>query len=89
MFRVGTLPQAGRIYRRLFHLNLSGGFSQFLAIRPLFLMLNLLAVAAWIVLAWSNGRWASRQRPVFVLLCAVLILYLGRLGTAPFIYAAF
>ncbi|HZQ47494.1 MAG TPA: MBOAT family O-acyltransferase [Verrucomicrobiae bacterium] len=89
MFRSTDLLQAGAVYSRLFHPRLSGGLNEFLGTRPYLFLLNCAAIAAWIGVAYIYRRTSDRATPWFLALCASLILFLGCLGSAHFIYAAF
>jgi D-alanyl-lipoteichoic acid acyltransferase DltB (MBOAT superfamily) len=89
MFRSVDLAQAGSVYRGLIHLRLSGGINELLGARPYIFAFDFAAVAVWIVMSQLYRRTTNRTAPWFVGLCALLILFLGRLGTARFIYAAF
>ncbi|MFZ1071959.1 MAG: MBOAT family O-acyltransferase [Verrucomicrobiia bacterium] len=90
LFRSTSLSQARGIYGRLFHLRMSGMFvSDLPESKPYFFALDCAAIVAWIGVAWFYYRTSDRLTPWFVLLCALLILFLGHLGSAHFIYAAF
>lgn len=89
LFRSTDLSQAGQIYSRLFHVRLSGGLNDFLGTGPFVFALTGLAVVVWAGVSAIHRRTTDRLTPWFVLLCAVLILFMGRLGSAHFIYAAF
>jgi D-alanyl-lipoteichoic acid acyltransferase DltB (MBOAT superfamily) len=89
LFRAANLPQAREIYSRLFHLQMSGMFSASDEGKPYFIALDCAAIGVWIGVAYFCPRTSDRSTPWFVLLCALLILFLGHLGSAHFIYAAF
>jgi alginate O-acetyltransferase complex protein AlgI len=89
LFRSVNLTQALGVYSRLLHPRLSGGPGEFLGTGPYQFALNSAAVAAWIGVAYIYSRTTDRSTPWFLALCATLILFLGRLGSAHFIYAAF
>ena len=89
MFRSTTLPQALTLYRHLFHLRLSGGIGGLLGAQPYSMALDGLAIAAWLGVDYLYDRTTDRTTPWFVALCATLILLLGCVGSANFIYAAF
>ena len=89
LFRSVDLSQARAVYSRLLHLHLSGGVGEFLGTGPYQFALNSAAIAAWIGVAYIYSRTTDRSTPWFLALCATLILFLGRLGSAHFIYAAF
>ncbi len=89
IFRSVDLAQAGAVYRGLFHPRLSGGLSAFLGSGPYVFAFDCAAVAAWLGVAYLYRRTSDRTTPWFVGLCATLILFLGCLGSARFIYAAF
>lgn len=89
LFRSADLSQAGAVYSRLLHPRLSGGLNEFLGTRPYLFALNCAAIAAWIVVAYIYSRTSDHLTPWFVALCATLIIFLGCLGSAHFIYAAF
>ncbi len=89
MFRSTNVSQAGTVYNRLLHVRLSGGLGDFLGTRPYLFAFNCLAIATWIIIAYLYRRTSDRSTPWFVGLCASLILFLGCLGSAHFIYAAF
>ena len=88
LFRAADLPQALRIYGRLIHLRFSFHLREVIP-APYFFALDCLAIGLWMVVAWRLNRVSSRGTPLFVLLCGLLILFLGHLGTARFIYANF
>ena len=89
MFRSVTLPQALTVYGHLFNLRLSGGISGLLGAPPYNVALDGLAIAAWLGVDYLYDRTTDRTTPWFVALCATLILLLGCVGSANFIYAAF
>lgn len=89
IFRSADLSQAGKVFSRLLHPRLSGGLNDFLGTRPYLFALNCAAIAAWLAVAYIYRRTSDRSTPWFVALCASLILFLGCLGSAHFIYAAF
>lgn len=89
LFRASDLAQAGRVYRALFHWHLTTAPMGAPDVKPYYLALDLFALACW----WAVGRLlsgtASARTPWFTLACAILILFIGHLGAAHFIYAAF
>lgn len=89
LFRSVDLAQARGVYSRLIHPRLSGGLGEFLGTGPYQFALNSAALAAWIGVAYIYSRTTDRSTPWFLALCASLVLFLGRLGSAHFIYAAF
>jgi D-alanyl-lipoteichoic acid acyltransferase DltB (MBOAT superfamily) len=89
LFRSTTLHQACAIYRCLFHLRLSGLFGSVDAVRMYQVALDLAAVGFWAGMARLAPKMTARSTPWFVLLCGLLIVFLGHLSTAHFIYAAF
>lgn len=91
MFRSANVSQAADIYRHLLQLKLSGMFDYATApeIKPYYLLLDCAAIGIWYALAAWRRRTSDRTTPWFVLVCGLLILFLGRLSTAQFIYAAF
>ncbi|MDB6017059.1 MAG: rane bound O-acyl transferase family protein [Pedosphaera sp.] len=89
LFRAANVPQALWIYGRLIHLNFSGGLAQLFAARPFFFALDCVAIGSWVGVAYFHRRATSRSTPWFVFLCGLLIIFLGRLGSAHFIYAKF
>ena len=91
MFRSMNVSQAGAIYRHLFQVKFSGMFDYATApeIKLYYLLLDCAAIGIWYVIAFWLRRTSDRTTPWFVLACGLLILFLGRLSTAQFIYAAF
>jgi alginate O-acetyltransferase complex protein AlgI len=89
LFRCVDLSQAGAVYSRLIYPRLAGGPGEFLGVGPYQFALNSAAIAAWIGVAYIYSRTTDRTTPWFLALCATLILFLGHLGSAHFIYAAF
>jgi D-alanyl-lipoteichoic acid acyltransferase DltB (MBOAT superfamily) len=90
LFRSASLSQARGIFSHLFHLQMSGMFvSDSPLSKSFFLALDCAAIGAWIGVAYFCRRTSDRSTPWFVLICALLILFLGHLGSAHFIYAAF
>ena len=89
LFRTTDLHQAWAVYARLFQLRLHGIFGSAYQDRPYFTAWDFAAIAIWAGVVFALQRMASRSTPWFVLLCALLIIFLGHLGTAHFIYAAF
>ena len=88
-FRSVDLSQARGVFSRLFHLRMSGMFGVVNEDRPYFVALDCVAIGAWMGVAYFCQRTTGRSTPWFVLLCALLIVFLGHLGAAHFIYAAF
>jgi hypothetical protein len=88
LFRAADLPEAMRMYGRLFHPRFTAGAWD-PSTGPFYLLLDCLAVGVWIGVAGLQRRVASRATPAFLLLCGVLLLFLGRLGSGHFIYAGF
>ena len=89
LFRSTNLSQARAVYACLLHPQSAGWFAGPPESRRFFLALDFAAVACWIGVAYLYRRNSIRATPWFLLLCAGLILFLGRLGSAHFIYAAF
>jgi D-alanyl-lipoteichoic acid acyltransferase DltB (MBOAT superfamily) len=89
MFRSANLPQALAVYGHLFHLRLAGGLGGLLGAQPFNFALDALAIAAWVGVDYLYDRTTDRTTPWFVALCAALVLLLGCVGSANFIYAAF
>jgi len=89
LFRTSNLQQTSAILSRLVPVRLSGFFGTSYTVRPYFTALDFFAIGLWAATAFFFHRTSNRLTPWFVFLCAVLILLLGHLGTAHFIYAAF
>ena len=89
LFRSVDLSQARQVYGHLFHVHLGGGISGLLGVGPFIFALSALAVGAWLMTAYLHRKASDRWTPWFVVFCALMILLLGRPGSAPFIYAAF
>ena len=92
LFRASNLAQAGAFYRALFHFHWHLAPMTAPDVKPFYLALDLFALASW----WAVSRLLSgtssartNWTPWFALACAVLILFVGHLGAAHFIYAAF
>jgi alginate O-acetyltransferase complex protein AlgI len=89
MFRSVDLTQAMGVYRRLFQLRVAGGLRELLGVGPFVFGLHCVAIAAWIITAYAISKTTDRATPWFLLLCAVMIMFLGCLGSGHFIYAKF
>jgi D-alanyl-lipoteichoic acid acyltransferase DltB (MBOAT superfamily) len=89
LFRSPTLHQALWVYGRLFRLRGPGNLFHVFASKPFFLALDCLAIGVWIGLAGLQHRTTARGTPWYALLCGLCVLFLGHLGAAHFIYAAF
>ena len=89
LFRSANLSQAGAIYSRLVHPHLPRGLNGLLGTGPFNFAFDGAAVALWAAVAWLFRRTTDRSTPWFAALCAILIIFLGCLGSARFIYAAF
>ena len=89
LFRSADLSQAGTIFSRLLHPRMAGGLNDFMGTRPYLFALNCAAIAIWLGVAYLYRRTSDRSTPWFVALCASLIVFLGCIGSAHFIYAAF
>jgi D-alanyl-lipoteichoic acid acyltransferase DltB (MBOAT superfamily) len=89
LFRSSNLSQAGTVFSRLFHLRMSGSLNDLLGARPYNFVWNCMALAAWFAVATLRRRTSDRWTPWFAVLCGTLVLLLGSLGSAHFIYAAF
>jgi len=89
LFRATDLQQAHAVYSRLLHLRLSGLFGSVDQDRAYYVALDFLCVGLWAAVAFLFRRAVGCTTPWFVLLCVLLIVFLGRLGSGHFIYAAF
>jgi D-alanyl-lipoteichoic acid acyltransferase DltB (MBOAT superfamily) len=89
LFRSADLSQARSIYTRLVHLHLSGGVNDLLGTGPFYFLFNVASIAAWFGVSWLFRRVNDQWTPWFLALCGTLMLLLGCLGSAHFIYAAF
>ncbi len=89
-FRASSLSDASMVFGRLVHLRLfDSGAEMFAHKGPFEFTLYFVAVAAWLAVAHFFRREAVIPTPAFVLLCALLTLFLGQLGGGRFIYAGF
>lgn len=93
VFRAHDLAQAATVYRALFNWHLTTAPLTFPDVKPFYLALDLFAVACWWAVAklYYSGPTSAKAHwtPWFALACASLILFIGHLGAAHFIYAAF
>lgn len=89
LFRSANLSQALDVYSHIFRLHISGGIGDFLGTRPFSFALDCAGIAAWMGVGHLYSKTSDRMTPWFVALCASLILLLGCVGSAHFIYAAF
>jgi D-alanyl-lipoteichoic acid acyltransferase DltB (MBOAT superfamily) len=89
LFRSVDLKQALSIYHLLFHVHLSGRINDFIGTRPYMFAFDLIGVGAWVAVAMLYRRTSDSRTPWFVALSASLIVFLGCVTSAHFIYAAF
>ena len=88
-FRSADLSQAANVFGRLVQCKWSGMFGIPTEVKPFFVFLDCLAVAIWVGMARLHRKSSDDSTPWFALLCALLIVFLGHLGSLHFIYAAF
>lgn len=89
-FRASNLSNAGAVYSRLFHVEMIQSAAELFAHKgPFDFSLGLVAVALWFAIARAFRRESAVSTPVFALICALLVMFLGHLGNGRFIYAGF
>jgi D-alanyl-lipoteichoic acid acyltransferase DltB (MBOAT superfamily) len=90
LFRASSLSNAGMVFSSLFHFQLFSSAAELFAYKgPFDFVLAFVAVAVWFAVANGVRRVSMASTPIFVFACALLILFLGRMGTGQFIYAGF
>jgi D-alanyl-lipoteichoic acid acyltransferase DltB (MBOAT superfamily) len=90
MFRSADLSQAQQFYRNLFSLRLPHSAAELSAYGgPFFFILDFVVIGLWVAIASYLPKVSNSSTPPFMFVCALLILFFGRLGSAHFIYAAF
>lgn len=89
LFRSPSLSKALDVFRRLLHPQMAVLYTSSPESKPYFLALDFAAIGCWIGVAYYCRQNLADATPWFVLLCATLILFLGHLGSAHFIYAGF
>jgi alginate O-acetyltransferase complex protein AlgI len=89
-FRASNLSNAWMVFSRLFHLRLIDSAPELFAHKgPFDFILYFVAVGTWFIVAHFFRRVAIMPTSVFVLVCALLTLFFGHLGSGRFIYAGF
>lgn len=89
-FRASTLSRGWEILSDLFQRRLISDAAELFAyVGPFNFILDFAALGAWFGVSWAMRRESKVPTPWFVFICALLIMYLGDLGSARFIYAAF
>lgn len=89
LFRSVDLSHAWTVLHCLIHPHFSGGLNGLLGTGPYNFVFYLAAVVSWFAVAFIYRRTSDRLTPWFAALCGTLILLLGSLGSAHFIYAGF
>ena len=87
--RAIDLGQALGVYHRLFQFQYAGGLRAFMGAGPVLFGFQGAATAAWLIANYALRHTANQSTPWFVLLCALLIIFLGSPGSGRFIYAGF
>jgi D-alanyl-lipoteichoic acid acyltransferase DltB (MBOAT superfamily) len=88
-FRASSLSDAWRVFGNLFNCRLFASSSELFAYKgPFDFAMAFVAVGIWFAVAHAARREAV-PTPLFALGCALLVMFLGRLGTGQFIYAGF
>ena len=88
-FRAPTLADASTMFSSLGHLDWAGAGEMYAHKGPFDFSLDLVAVALWCGVSRAFRRESAIPTAAFVLACALLVLFVGRLGSGQFIYAAF
>jgi hypothetical protein len=90
LFRAPTLSVAGSVFSPLIHWHSIHDAAELFAYKgPFDFALALLTIPVWLVLAPLARRETQVSTPVLAFTCALLVLFLGRLGSGRFIYAGF
>jgi D-alanyl-lipoteichoic acid acyltransferase DltB (MBOAT superfamily) len=89
-FRASSLANAWQVFGSVFQWHLPHNVRDvFVNMGPFNFLFDLVAVGAWLGVSQVMRRESTMSTPIFVFVCALLILFLGQLGTAHFIYAGF
>jgi D-alanyl-lipoteichoic acid acyltransferase DltB (MBOAT superfamily) len=89
LFRASSLDNAGMVFSRLIHVRwLDSAADLFAHKGPFDFVLGLIAVGVWFAVS-SLFRRTALSAPAFALICGLLTLLLGHLGSGRFIYAGF
>src|SRR5262249_8443025 len=90
LFRSHDLAQAHRVFASLFAFQMPHGMADVFAYKgPMFFILDFVVIGLWALMSARLPRLGNAGTPSFLLTCLLLILFLGRLGSAHSIYAAF
>ncbi len=89
-FRSSSLGTANGILGALIRFEPIAGSGDLFAYKgPFDFIMNIVVVTLWLVVAPVAREARLLSTPNFVFLCAILVLFLGRLGGGQFIYAGF
>ncbi len=90
MFRSTSVSQALQLYGKVLLPSRPASLEELFAYSgALMFLLTFVALALWALVAALRSKWAEHRCARFVLICAVIILTLGKLHEGGFVYVAF